>query len=442
MGIFYNYKIVQLKPDFTQEKNISFGGEIEKKMINEFNFFNIFWFAPKNAEKLEEWIAFTNVEVVKITDEEEVKKIIRASKKIDEIIIATGSYAEKALSEINEISELSCIILIYCMNVDYHKKWSEKYKCVGGVFAHPSQIFEFLLKFQNLEFSMPLFTYKFYSYKEFNLNYYDSYNKKELSIDRFTFSLRLNNYEKFCIRMLRYFTLAILNYSNYLTKFYSNSLNLKQLFYDISIPELIIIFNPFDNSTKELINFFGELTLISLYFSKFAYLCGYLNYDEILMILNKEITLKDFRDDYKELIKSHLPFLFGKLTKHKESILEENVHLKFLHSFLIKFAKLNATRFLKGLKFENFNRFPTMIKYLMDIDFCLKYFFCNIYTFYKDNSIYININSSVLGIDKRISNYDIFFCLNSTKNIALKYVNENDFSTLNKSLKILDFIVI
>ena len=41
-----------------------------------------------------------------------------------------------------------------------------------------------------------------------------------------------------------------------------------------------------------------------------------------------------------------------------------------------------------------------------------------------------------------MSNYDIFFCLNSTKNIALKYVNENDFSTLNESLKILDFIVI
>ena len=170
MGIFYNYKIVQLKPDFTPEKNISFGGDLEKRMIHEFNFFNIFWFAPKDAEKLEEWIAFTNVEVAKITDEEKVKKIIRASKKIDEIIIATGSYAEKALSEINEISELSCIILIYCMNVDYHKKWSEKYKCVGGVFAHPSQIFEFLLKFQNLDFSMPLFTYKFYSYKEFNLN--------------------------------------------------------------------------------------------------------------------------------------------------------------------------------------------------------------------------------------------------------------------------------
>lgn len=61
---------------------------------------------------------------------------------------------------------------------------------------------------------------------------------------------------------------------------------------------------------------------------------------------------------------------------------------------------------------------------------------------YNYNSIYININSSVLGIDKRISNYDVFFCLNSTKNIALKYVNENDFSTLNESLKILDFIVI
>lgn len=121
------------------------------------------------------------------------------------------------------------------MNLDYHKKWSEKYKCVRGVFAHPSQIFEFLLEFQNLDFKMPLFTYKFYSYEEFNLNYYDSFNKKELSIDRFTFSLRLNKYEKFCIRMIRYFTLAYLNYDDYLTNFYSNLLEIKQIF-------MIIIF--------------------------------------------------------------------------------------------------------------------------------------------------------------------------------------------------------
>lgn len=160
------------------------------------------------------------------------------------------------------------------------------------------------------------------------------------------------------------------------------------------------------------------------------------------MILNKEVTLKNLRDDYKELINIHLSFLFGKLAEEKVSILEENVHLKFLHSFLKKFAKLNATTFITECKFENFNRFPTMIKYLMDIDFCLKYFFCNIYGYFKDKSSFININSSVMGIDKRINNYSLYFSLNSYKNIALKFVNENDFSTLNESLKILDFIVI
>lgn len=63
MGTYYNYKTVQLKPDFTPGKNISFGGDLENRMIHEFNFFNIFWCAPDNSEKLEQWIAFTNVEV-------------------------------------------------------------------------------------------------------------------------------------------------------------------------------------------------------------------------------------------------------------------------------------------------------------------------------------------------------------------------------------------
>ena len=149
--------------------------------------------------------------------------------------------------------------------------------------------------------------------------------------------------------------------SFYLSNFYYNSMELQQIFYGINILENVLINNTSNTATKELINFFGELTLISLYFSKFAYLWGYLNYDETLEILNKDITLQNFREDYKKLINIHLPFLFGKLTQ-KVSILEENVHLKFLHSFLIKFAKLNATTFLKGCKFEDFNRFPTMIK--------------------------------------------------------------------------------
>ena len=441
MGSYFNYKTVQLKPYFAPEKNISFGGDLEKRMKQEFNLFNIFWCAPENAEKLEEWIAFTNVQIHRIKNEEEFLNIIKGTNKTSEIIITTGSYAEKAISKINEIHKLSCIILIYCMNIDYHKKWSEKYKCVGGVFSHPSQIFEFLLKFQNSVFQMPSFTYKFYSYEEFNLNYYDSYNKKELSIDKFTFSLILNNYEKFCIRRLNYFSLAF-NDSNYLYHFFSNSLELKQIFYDINILEHMLINNPLDNTTKELINFLSELTLVALYFSKFAYLYGYLNYDETTTILNKEITLKNFRDDYKELIKIHLPALFTKLIQGNVSILEENIHLKFLHSFLIKFAKLNATTFMTEFKFENFNRFPSMVKYLMDIDFCLKYFFCNIYGYFKDKNLYISLTSSIMGIDKRIQNYDFYFCLNSTKNIALNFVNDNDFSTLNESLKIVDFIVI
>ena len=42
-------------------------------MIETFNTFDILWYAPENSEKLEEWIAFTNIVVLKITDEEQFK---------------------------------------------------------------------------------------------------------------------------------------------------------------------------------------------------------------------------------------------------------------------------------------------------------------------------------------------------------------------------------
>ena len=73
--------------------------------------------------------------------------------------------------------------------------------------------------------------------------------------------------------------------------------------------------------------FFLALNLISAYFSKFPYLYGTLNYNEILNLLKEEITINDLRNDYHELLEKYLHYLFDKLNKEKASILEEVAHL-------------------------------------------------------------------------------------------------------------------
>jgi len=427
------YKIVQLKPVFIEKRNISFGGDEEEEMIQKFNFFNIIWYAPENSEKLEEWRAFTNVKVIKITEEEE---FIEISKRINaEIIITTGSYAEKTFPKLSNMSELFSTILIYCMDVDYHQKWSKEYKYVAGVFAHPSQIFKFLLEFQkNNTIEMPLFKYKFISYKEFNFNLYLSFNNKEKFIEKSNFSLRLNKYEKICLTNSLHFIQIQknLDYDAYLDNFFSDS-EINQIFYDCN--------QGYRENRYNFTSFFCGLTIISLYFSKFPYLYGYLNYEEVLNLLNEDVTTKDLREDYIMLAKIHIPAIGDKLVKEEVFILEENTHLKFFHSFLIKFIKFYSTTLLSEFKFQNFNRFPTMIKYLMDIDFCLKYFSAYIYGHYN-MSLNIKINMSLREIDKRIITYEAYFGLNFYKNFALKYINEEELSTLSENLKIVDFIVI
>jgi hypothetical protein len=105
------------------------------------------------------------------------------------------------------------------MNLEYHKKWSEKYDSIAGVFTHPSQIFQYLLKYQESAFVIPIFSYKMNSNKEFNFNYYNSKTNEEILVNKNIFSLKFNSYEKFCLGIFNKFRLARTN-----NKFYKNLL--------------------------------------------------------------------------------------------------------------------------------------------------------------------------------------------------------------------------
>ena len=439
-----NSKLIQLKPHLDKNKNISFGGKIEEEMIQKFNAFDILWYSPENSEKLEEWVAFTNVEVIKITNEESLIERLNIGHQYL-IIIMAGSFAEKAVPKMSEIKLLPNII-IYCKNVDYHKKWSEKYEIIGGVFDHPSQIFEYLLNYQKCGYygyEVPLFNYKITAKKEFNFNYYLCYNKKETLVNQNNFSLKLNEYEKFLVYSLSFFKRAKTKFDDYFI-FLGSTLNLRNLFYEesndnspsISNFESKIKVN--DKPSQGLIDFFTVLTLISFYFSKFPFLYGYLNYEEIEKKLSEEITLDNLRNNYNFLMTFDLFFLYTKLNEENNSILEEDAFLHNLQSFLIDF--LVFAMFKKSCP-----QYPTLIKYLMDLDFCLKIFFECIYRFsyFKNEALKLKINSAINEVDGKRLNIFLVYCnMNLLKETALSFISQENFNILNETLKITDFIIL
>ena len=89
-------------------------------MIKHFYFFDILWCTSNNKEKLEEWRAFTNVNVLVISQENQFIKNIVEEKNFNLIIIMSGEFAEKTVPKLQMKMHLPNII-IYSNNLDYYK---------------------------------------------------------------------------------------------------------------------------------------------------------------------------------------------------------------------------------------------------------------------------------------------------------------------------------
>lgn len=212
---------ITIEPFKDKSKNISFGGDKEKEMINKFNAFDILWYASEDSEELEKWIAFTNVNVTKTSDINIFYQMALKSRLCNLIIISSGSFAEKTFPFIEEKLLIGNII-IYCMNSEYHKKWSKKYKSIIEVCTKPSQIFEFLLQC-HIPYNIPFFNYKFENKEIIKDEHYTYDNNTEIKINKDNFSFKLNDYEKFCAEALRNYRLSYINYKTFFESFMDNS---------------------------------------------------------------------------------------------------------------------------------------------------------------------------------------------------------------------------
>lgn len=442
----------QLKPYFDKKKKyISFGGKSEEEMHQKFNSYNIIWYAPEKTEKLENWIAFSNVDVYKAINNEQLFNYLLLN--FNNIIIMTGKFAEKLFSEfkIKILEQLSVInfvtIIIYCQNSEYHKKWSKNHKEISAITTKPKEIFDILLKYQKDFYGdICLFGYKINDKKTYNFNYYYQDNNIFNQIIDDEFSLKLNFYEKYCLNIVSIFNLISkrgqLDFYDFRCCFH----NIINIFYGFTIDDMpyspiqqMGILNPWENMDgppKTVLNFLEKLALISFSLCKFPYLYGCLNYKEIEERLNEKITIYNLREKFEDIC-SQVNILFDNLYFHKILDLNNNEHLKKVHYFLIDFIKIQT-------EFNLYSRYPLIIKYLMDLDFCMKYFYgeiINLIDFSKFNYFKQQIKRS-LPVDKRISIFNEYINMNLYEQNALKIISKDELKSINDIIKINEFIVI
>ena len=432
MGNNQTFKL-RIFPD--NKKYISFGGKLEEEMIQKFISFDIIWYASEESEKLENWIAFSNVIVKKISNENEFIKVLEKSYLSNLIIISSGSFSEKMIPLMNQDNQMPNII-IYCMNLDYHKKWSEKYESIIDVCVHPNQIFENLLKIQR-QYDIPLFSYKIKYTKEFNFNYYDNLIDYEKKLNDRYFSLEMDDYEKFSIKTLYDYRLVYEGgNSPYFLQFILDSEDLIKQFYGID-PLIFSITNRYHKTLA--LNLYG-LTLLSLYFSKLPYLFGVLTYEEIEILLRRDEEESYYYENYNALL-FHMKLLLNKLIEEKTSILDETLNLKFLQVFLIGYIK-RLTKYIYKFNNDDFSKYPVMIKYLIDLDFCFRYFFFRLYGWVKNITIKMRCRGALDRLDTRIVNFYIYSSLKLQKEEALEHATNEELNTMLNTLIIKDFIVI
>ena len=98
----------------------------EKELIENFKYFNIFWYDPNNSNDFIYFKnSFQNVRFMKETNLESVINFFKKESSSDEwIIITPGSKGEELIKNLKNIK---CIYayFVYCENIELHKKWAK-----------------------------------------------------------------------------------------------------------------------------------------------------------------------------------------------------------------------------------------------------------------------------------------------------------------------------
>ena len=413
----------------------------EKELINNFKYFNVFWYDPNNSNDFDYFKKyFLNVLFVKGTDLESVQKFFQKEISSDEwIIITPGSKGEELIINLEDNEHINAFF-VYCWDTEIHKNWVKKYNKVKCLTSEPDILLENFVEI-NKNFIFP------------NFKYNDNYNENDNSENDFLFSfneIKANNqfalnsikrelktfinhknriknqYNKFCVKTIYY-----LNGDNCLNDFKEPVTDENEiLYYYASIYKTIN-----DNDIKEHIKFMKNCVLLSFYFSLYKYLDNLLSYDEVKSIYKKDIDIKEFSKK-EARAKVLINKLVDKIMKN-ESILEQKNDLKEIQKYYINLIFNNIIL----SKFTEFIKYYQVINFLRDFDFCAKMFIYYNFTKYnnKNHNFFDDLYNSLLNDDRVSSFFGYIGCEEKLKGEEL---SKNNQRIINDSLLTKDFIVL
>jgi hypothetical protein len=358
------------------EKEEHFDNEIkmyEKELRLNFKYFNVFWFDPNNTHDFDYFKkSFENVRFLKANDSESIVNFFNKETSIEEwIIICPGSKSEELMSKIHE-KELIKAFFIFCFKPELYKDLSKKYGKIYCLTKEPSILYKKIIEF-NRDYLVP------------NFNFIDNDNGNRT---KYNFDLNDNNLEsnnKFALqsikREIKDFNKSLEKNKNKYnifcmkTYYYLKSENSLSEFEETIKDENVIFYKYVENMKfeekdriKKIIKFVKNITLISLYFSRYPYLYNLFSYQEIENIIKEDITPKDYMELYNKCVYDISNNLYDKLMKN-ESILNEKESLKQIQIFAILFTMFGLSRY----RYKDFIEYYQIVNFYRDIDFCLKF---------------------------------------------------------------------
>ena len=376
---------------------------------------------------------FRKCSILKSYDLESTINFFKKESISEWIVITPGSKGEEL---IKNLENFECIkfFFVFCWNIELHEKWASKINKVGIVTSDPEILCQKFIEL-NKKYLIPKFDFKCDINVDnilLNLLKMNSDNKFILnSVKREVKSFiemrnkTKNKYLQFCIKSLIY-----LNENEIVNDFKETKIENTNLYlYSNMFRERDMSF--FQN----IINYFKNLTLISMHISQYPYLLNLLSFQEIIEILKVKITDNFFQDNYKDISAT-----FDKIAKkinENENILDDTKELKYIQKFCI-FSIYHdlGDKIGKDILFG----FYQIINFLRDIDFCLKIqTYMEYGRFNNINHNFINeIYFSLYFSDRRFSLYENYIANIITPN----ELSKEEQNELNNTLTIKDFIIV
>ena len=263
------------KKDIKKDKTFPKGTKYEEELNSNFKYFNIFWYDPNKSNDFDNFKkCFENVQFNKAYDIDSIKKFFKNEYISEWIVITPGSKGEEL---INNLDNIKCIkyFFIYCKNPKLHESWASSYKKVGCVTSNPEILCQKLIELNN-KYRLPNFNYQSKSNNEIeskiNSDYIFKINSQKLKEIIQAKNATKNSYNNLCFKILNY-----LGKDNIMNDFIEANMENNSPF------NLFAIFSHQIGKgvMEQVINNLKNLTLLSLYFSKYPYIFNLLSAEEV-----------------------------------------------------------------------------------------------------------------------------------------------------------------